>query len=314
MSGSTDAPHRITGRRKLGLMLALLTTTLWGSLPVALKTLLATMSPLSVTWYRYAISALLLTAFLRWRGGRLPIPPDLRKLAPLLAVAAIGFTGNNILFLAGLNRVGPSASQVVIQLAPVLLIVAGVVVFHEPFSFRQWLGVAVLLGGMALFFHRGVAAAIASPGVLLIVLAAALWAGYAMAQKQLLRNLPSLTVLWTAYVCGALFLLPVATPTQALRLDPFGWVVLAYCCLNGVIAYGSFAESMSHLEVSRVSAVLATTPLFTPIFSELAARQWPDRVAREGLDWLQLAGGLLVAAGSVLAALARKQEKEEGTH
>ena len=292
----------------MGLALSLFTATLWGSLPVALKSLLATMSPLTVTWYRYAFSVVLLTLLLRWRG-KLPEPGALRPLALLLAIAALGFAGNNVLFLAGLGYVGPSAAQVIIQLAPVMLIVAGVVVFHEPFGATQWLGVSVLLGGVAMFFHRGLAAAIVSPGVLLIVAAAALWAGYAMAQKQLLRSLPSFTIMWTAYTGGMLMLLPAAHPADAGALDPLGWVFLLYVCLNGLVAYGSFAEAMSHWEVSRVSAVLATTPLFTPIFSELAARQWPDRIPHERLDWLQIAGGILVAGGSMLAALARNDKK-----
>ncbi len=296
--------HRTTGRWRLGLGLSLLTATLWGSLPVALKTLLTTMSPLTVTWYRYMISLALLTAILRWRG-QLPAAAKLQAAKALLAGMAVGFLGNNILFLVGLSFVGPSAAQVVIQLAPVLLIGAGVAIFGEPFGGWQWTGVAILLGGMALFFHRGLAEAATSPGVLIIVAAAAFWAGSSMAQKQLLRDLPSLSVMWAAYGCGAVLLMPVASPMEARSLDTVGCFFLLYCALNGLVAYGSFAEAMAHWEVSRVSAVIATTPLFTPLFTELAARQWPDRIPHEGLDWLQLAGGTLVAGGSMMAALAR---------
>ena len=298
--------HRTTGRWRLGLCLSLLTATLWGSLPVALKTLLATMSPLTVTWYRYLISLTLLTLILRWRG-QLPAAAKLRAAGALLTGMAVGFLGNNILFLVGLNYVGPSAAQVVIQLAPVLLIASGVLIFGEPFGRWQWMGVAILLGGMALFFHRGLAAAATSPGVLIIIAAAAFWAGSSMAQKQLLRDLPSLAVMWAAYGCGAVLLLPVTSPMEARSLDTVGWLFLLYCALNGLIAYGCFAEAMAHWEVSRVSAVLATTPLFTPLFTELAARQWPDRIPHEGLNWLQVAGGALVAGGSMLAALARRK-------
>lgn len=296
--------HATSGRWQLGLALSLVTTTLWGSLPVALKLLLATMSPLTLTWYRYVMAGALLTAVLMWRGPW-PAASRFRGAVVLLAIAAVGFAGNNVLFLAGLDRVGPSAAQVVIQLAPVMLILAGVLIFHEPFAAGQWLGVAVLLGGMALFFHRGLAAAVSSPGVLLIVLAAACWAAYAVAQKQLQRALPSLAVLWVAYGGGTILLLPAVAPSEARGLDGLGWVLLAYVGVNGVVAYGSFAEAMSHWEVSRVSAVLATTPLFTPVFSELAAWMWPGRFAHEGLDWMQLAGGALVAGGSVLAVLGR---------
>jgi len=292
---------------KAGFVLALFTTMLWGTLPVVIKPLLTSMSTITITWYRYAVSAILLTAFLRWRG-KLPIPADLRSIAPWLVGAVIGFAGNNLLFLAGLNYVGPSAAEVVIQLAPVVLILAGILIFKEAFSVLQWLGIAVLLGGMAMFFYRDLAGAIASPGVLLIVLSSGLWTAYAIFQKHLQRTLPSLSILWTVYVSGAVMLLPFAEPGQVRGLDALGWVFLIYCSLNILVAYASFAQAMAHWEVSRVSAVVATTPLFTVIFTELAARLWPGRVAHEGLDWLQIAGGVLVAGGSIVAALARRSK------
>jgi EamA domain-containing membrane protein RarD len=46
---------------KAGFVLALFTTMLWGTLPVVIKPLLASMSTITITWYRYAVSAILLT-------------------------------------------------------------------------------------------------------------------------------------------------------------------------------------------------------------------------------------------------------------
>lgn len=304
--------HPITGRWKLGLALSLVTTILWGSLPVALHALLATMPPLTVTWYRYSVSAALLGLFL-YAQGKLPSSEKLRPLVRLLGIAGIAFAGNNVLFMFGLKYVGPSAAQVVIQLAPVMLIVAGVVVFREPFGVTQWLGVAVLISGMGLFFHRGVTAALTSPGVLIIVVSAAFWAGYAMAQKRLLRDLPSLVILWAAYLSGSVLLIPGIEPATALKLDAVEWCFLIYCCLNGLVAYGSFAEAMHHWETSRISAVLATTPLFTPAFSWIASRTWPERFHHQPLDWIQIAGAVMVACGSVLAALTLRRLVQSGS-
>lgn len=297
-----------SSRWQLGLAFSLLTTMLWGSLPVALKSVLGAMSPLTATWYRYVIATVILTVILRVRRS-FPPAAQLRPLFWILAGGLVSFAGNNVLFAAGLQAVGPSAAEVVIQLAPLLLILAGVLLFHERFSPSQWLGVVILLGGMALFFHRNLAAALLSPGVLLIVVSSVLWTTYAMAQKRLLASLPTVAILWLAYGGGALLLLPAAAPLQVRALDSAGVAFLIYCGLNSLVAYGSFAEAMAHWEVSRVSAVLATTPLFTPVFAELAATLWPSRFAHEGLDWLQLAGGVLVAVGSIMAALSKNDKK-----
>ena len=60
-----------SGNWRLGLLYASITTLAWGLLPIALKAMLAYMDPYTITWYRFFVSALLLLAFLGWRG-RLP--------------------------------------------------------------------------------------------------------------------------------------------------------------------------------------------------------------------------------------------------
>ena len=50
--------------------------------------------------------------------------------------------------------------------------------------------------------------------------------------------------------------------------DLTAWPValLVFCSLNTVIAYGAFGEAMSHWDASRVSAVIALSPLLTLLF------------------------------------------------
>ena len=50
----------VRGHRRLGLLLALTTAVLWGLLPIALKVVLARLDPYTITWYRFAASALVL--------------------------------------------------------------------------------------------------------------------------------------------------------------------------------------------------------------------------------------------------------------
>ena len=47
------------------------------------------------------------------------------------------------------------------------------------------------------------------------------------------------------------------------QLSNLQWALLAFCGVNTLIAYGSFAEAMAHIEASKVSAILALTPLIT---------------------------------------------------
>ncbi|MEO8071428.1 MAG: DMT family transporter, partial [Acidobacteriota bacterium] len=132
------------------------------------------------------------------------------------------------------------------------------------------------------------------------------WASYALAQKQLLRRLSSQQILWMIYIGATVLLAPTAHLGELSRLDATtGWL-LVFCCANTVIGYGAFAEALEHWEVSRVSAVIATAPLFTLLGMWLVAKVAPGVIEPETLTGLSVAGALLVVAGSALSAFGQR--------
>ncbi|QXI39772.1 DMT family transporter [Pseudomonas xantholysinigenes] len=300
--------HTSSGRWVQGLLLALLTAFLWGILPIKLKQVLQVMDPITVTWYRLAVSGSLLLAWLA-ANRRLP---SLRRLGTkgkgLVVVAVAGLVGNYVLYLVGLQLLSPGTAQLVVQLGPVLLLVASVFVFKERFSLGQGLGLLVLLVGFGLFFNQRLEELLGSlgtytTGVLTIILATSIWVFYALSQKQLLTVWHSQQVMMVIYLCCALLLTPWAHPLEALQLSPLqGWLLLA-CCLNTLVAYGAFAEALAHWEASRVSATLALTPLVTFVAVALAAWLWPDYVQAEQINALGYVGAATVVLGSALVAL-----------
>ncbi|MGY3298962.1 drug/metabolite transporter (DMT)-like permease [Pseudomonas sp. TE6288] len=300
--------HISSGRWVQGLLLALLTAFLWGILPIKLKQVLQVMDPVTVTWYRLSVSGGLLFAWLA-ANRRLPSFSRLGvKGKGLVAVAVAGLVGNYVLYLVGLNLLSPGTAQLVVQLGPVLLLVASVFVFKERFSLGQGLGLLVLLLGFALFFNQRLEELLTSlgsytTGVLTIILATSIWVFYALSQKQLLTVWNSQQVMMVIYICCALLLTPWVHPLEALQLSPLqGWLLLA-CCLNTLVAYGAFAEALAHWEASRVSATLALTPLVTFVAVALAAWLWPDYVHAEQINGLGYVGAVTVVLGSALVAL-----------
>jgi drug/metabolite transporter (DMT)-like permease len=300
--------HATTGRWKLGLALALVTAACWGLLPIALRIVLDGMDAWTITWYRFAVSGFVLGLFLAWRR-RLPLrAPLTRRGWALFAVALAGLLGNYVLYLFSLEHTGPTAAQVLIQLAPVFLLFGGLFVFRERFAPLQWAGFAVLACGLLLFFHDRLAQIFTLQGelgvaVAVMVLAAISWAIYGLAQKQLLTQLASEQVLFLLYACAVPLLLPAAHPAQVLALDPLQFWMLAFCCANTVVAYGCFAEALEHWEVSRVSAVVTIAPLVTLAGMHAASSLWPGSLAAEGLSWLSIGGALLVVTGAMTTAI-----------
>ncbi len=302
--------HRPTGRWRLGLILSLLCVFLWGLLPVALKVLLREMDPYTITWYRFSAAACLLGAYLAFRR-RLPrIRRNGKRVSVLLILATLGLGGNYVLYVYGLSFVPASAGQVLIQLAPATAMLGFLFFFRERFSRAQWFGLVVLLAGMLLFFHDRLGEIFLrfgrdAWGAGLIVLAALSWAVYALAQKQLLKDMASPAILLVVYCGSAILLFPAAIPKSLLELDALSVGVLVFCALNTLIAYGSFSEALAHWEGSKVSAVLSLTPLATISMAQVASLLWPEVAVSERITLLNVLGACFVVLGSMTIALKR---------
>lgn len=297
--------HQISGRVWLGFSLALVTAVLWGALPLALKWLLQDLTAATVTWARFLVAALLVGALLQMQG-QLHFRVSKKGLG-LLAVACVGLLLNYIFYLVGLSYLTAESAQMLIQLAPFLMMIGAVFLFKERLLFWQKVGAWVLLAGLVLFFNERLSSLFTqvsgqTMGVLLVGVAAMTWAAYALAQKQLLRELKSQQIMWLIYVCGAIVFLPASEFSGFSELSSLQWGLLLFCCLNTVVAYGAFAEALQHWQASNVSAVLAITPLFTIAFAQMASHIWPVLEA-ESLNSLALLGAIFVVTGSVLTAL-----------
>ena len=96
---------------------------------------------------------------------------------------------------------------------------------------------------------------------------------------------------------------PFAHRSALLRLDGLHWAMLAYCALNTIGAYGAFAEALAHWEASRVSAILAATPLLCIAAVALVHLQWPQLLAPERISTTGYVGAILVVAGSAAVSL-----------
>ena len=224
--------------------------------------------------------------------------------------------GNYVFYLLGLHYTTPANAQLLIQAAPLLMALGGIVVFGERYNAWQWLGLAAIVAGLGLFFLDQSAKPAAPQahyvlGSAFVLLGAVVWAGYALAQKQLLRKLSSTAILGFIYLVAALLLWPWAQPGTLAKLDATHWVALAYCALNTLGAYGAFAEALDHWEASRVSVVLALTPLLTVATVEVVHRLAPQLVRPEQIAWLGWAGAALVVTGSALSAFMRSAQPAE---
>jgi drug/metabolite transporter (DMT)-like permease len=298
--------HQASGNWRLGLGLSLVTVLLWGLVPLALGVVLQAIDVYTVNSFRFLSSFILLGCYLAQRQQS-PTWKQVRVASPLLMALAIGgLTGNYLFFVQGLVATSPSHAEVLIQLAHLFFGLGGLLIFKESYTRRQLIGLVLLVAGLIGFFNQQLA--IASnyvAGSVLLVLAAATWAVYALAQKQLLQQLTSGQIMWLIYGCCGLIFGGFAHPQNLLTLSALQWGMLIFCGLNTFVAYGAFAESLVHWPASRVSAILALAPIVTIVAMHLSVGWLP--LHPENLSSLGILGALAVVSGSIMISLGSRR-------
>jgi drug/metabolite transporter (DMT)-like permease len=226
------------------------------------------------------------------------------KLFLQLLCAGILLTANYALYIFGLERTTAEAAQVMMQLAPVLLLLSGVWIFKERFSPVQWIGFATFVSGLLMFFRPlfdDIFTHINDYGIGLLMLASAAitWVGYAVIQKLLIKEFNAEETMLVFYWIGALAFLPFSNFTLLVDLTLLQWTLVIFCGLNTLIAYGCFSEALMHIEASRVSAVIAMTPLITVFFVQSVPFAG---VVAEPIGLVTILGAACVVSGSVVTA------------
>jgi len=222
----------------------------------------------------------------------------LQRIWPLLLIAIVALLGNFIFYLVGLALLNPETTQVLIQLAPFLLMFGSVWIYGERLGPIELSGAAILFVGFGLFFNEKLVLLFGqlsgyTLGVVAMLAAATSWTVYGLLQKVLLRRMGSLPLTLLIYAGGALALWPFSAPMAVLDLNWVQLLALLFCGANMVLGYGAFTEAVRVGQAAKVGAVIALAPqlLFGSGF----------RLPTAAFGGLRL----LVVAGSMLAALGR---------
>jgi drug/metabolite transporter (DMT)-like permease len=299
--------HKTSGRTGFGLALATTTMLAWATLPIALTAMLRDLDPLTLTWFRFVAASVVLGAILGARGSL----PKLSALGPkgwgLLVLAICFMSANYLLFLLGLEMTTPANTQIVMQTCPLLFSLGAITIYGERFNRRQWIGFFVLIGGLAVFCSDQLLAFVEEGDRYLLgyatVFAAALaWSASSLIQKRLLTIFRSQSLLLCMYIGCALCYAPLADPSRIAALSGWAILLLLYCALNTLVAYGAFSAAMENIEASRLGAVIALSPVATFGFIELTHQLFPGVLPPEQFSPWMLLGAATVVLGSVITA------------
>lgn len=297
---------------KKGITFAIITAVLWGVLAIGIKMVLTEVDPITVVWMRMSIAMLGVGAyFLMKRPSAFQV---FTKPPRLIWVAAIGLAFNYIGYAKGIDWAGPASTQVVIQLGPITLCIAGFFLFKEKFASRQIWGFILAFIGLFFFYRQQLGSMEVGQdtfikGVLATIVGATAWAAYSISQKKLVVNHPVQQINLFLYAFSTVAYLPFVDFSEFIDLSPWAWALLIFLGLNTLIAYGSLGEALKYTDAGKVSVIIILNPIITFIILEVMATYGVSFMIIEKIPFWAYVGAVMMLSGAALAVVAPKKKR-----
>jgi drug/metabolite transporter (DMT)-like permease len=257
--------------------------------------------PLAYSSLRFAIGAVLFSAFTYAREHTLRVERfDVRFM---LVVAALGIWLNQLTFTYAVRLTTAATVALMFGTLPIFVALVAVAFRLERLHARHWLATVVSFLGVALV-AAGASSGLSGDlgGILLGLGASATWAGYSVAMGPLMQRYSPYRISAFMLVAGSIPLL-VSAVRQLAEQDWAGLGALAWACFLYSLFFSLvFTNIMWFTAIDRVGAARASLyanlqPFLGAVFALV--------VLSEEMGALQVLGGLVIAAGILLARQAR---------
>ena len=238
-----------------------------------------------------------------------------RREVGFLAVFGIGgLAFVHFLYFVAITHLDIGIALVIQYIAPVLVALWARFFVHEPVRRRLWLALALALAGLSLVVELWSGTALDGVGVAASLAAACAYALYIlMAERSLQRGRDVFSLLAWGFIFATAFW-TIAQPWWSFpwsrltahasllgRLDHVTapvWLLVGYVVMLGtVVPFVLMITALHHIPATRATVVA----MAEPVLGGLVAYAWLE----ESLGPFQIAGGILVLAGIVLAQTAR---------
>ena len=286
-----------------GILYASITAVLWGVLAIVLKVSLNGLSPADITWFRFFLAFIVLSAYYFIKK---PYYLRILKRPPLLLIiATICLAVNYYGFIEGVNLTSPSIAQVFIQLGPVLLAAAGFVIFHEKVNWRQVVGLLLVVLGLLVFYKEQLQLITTEKstlkiGVIWVLVAAVAWAAYSVLLKILVLKHPPMQLNLVIFGLPVLLYLPFVNFSHFTNIGITGWLILLFLGLNTLFAYGLLSMAIHYIEANKVSVILVLNPVLTLALMAIISHSDATWIKHEHYTLVTIIGAAIVVAGAIL--------------
>jgi drug/metabolite transporter (DMT)-like permease len=294
-TGATDPRQERPARRAGPLAAAGITMLLWASAFIAIRAVGESYAPGPLALGRLTVGALALSAVAVRRGARLPRG---RPLVLVIAYGALWFGVYTVSINAAEQHLDAGTTALLVNIAPLVIAVLAGLFLGEGFPRSLGLGLAVAFGGVATIAVATSTGRYDAAGVVLALLAAALYAVGVLLQKRALADVDPFTATWLGCVAGMVTCLPFAGQLwQTVRTAPVdaGLGIVYLGVFPTAIAFSTWAYALAHTDAGRLSASSYLVPGLAVLMSWLLLAEVPAPLA--------LLGGILCLVGVALTRL-----------
>ena len=274
----------------------LTTIVLWAlNLTVSRYILVHGFQPLAYGSVRYGLAALVFASLTLAVERSLGIA---RRHLPLVLGAAVVLYVNQIAFVYALKTTTASVLALILGATPIFAACAGLVLGTERLSSRFWAGALLSFSGVALVaFGSGGELSGDLGGVMLGILTAATWAAYSMLITPLMRTYSASRI---SSVVLALAWIPITiTGAAQLRTQDWSlgwevWALFLFATLGPLVLTNIlWFRSLERIGPSRATLAANLQPFLAAAIAVV--------LLSEALGLFELAGGVLIAAGILVA-------------
>jgi drug/metabolite transporter (DMT)-like permease len=290
-------------RHRLPADVLLLTTVLFWSFnfTVVKYALTHGWEPLAYSSLRFAVGAVIFSAFTFAREGTLQVRRvDVRFM---IVVAALGIGLNQLTFTYSVRLTTAATVALMFGTLPIFVALVAQAFGLERLHARHWLATLVSFVGVALV-AAGAASGLSGDlgGILLGLGAAVTWAAYSVAMGPLMQRYSPYRISAFMLIAGSIPLL-LSAVRQLAEQDWTGLSALAWACFFYSLFFSLvFTNILWFTAIDRVGAARAS--LYANLQPFLGAF-FALVVLSEEMGPLQFAGGIVIAAGILLARQAR---------
>ena len=242
----------------------------------------------TIAFWRMLGSSIIWTALLRIREGRFVSVEEWRRAIVTGVVLGV----NIMLFYTAATRTSVANLEFISALAPLMLIPAGAMLFHEKMDRRAALFGLISIAGLALvLFDAPKRGAATWFGNGLAVLSLATWCGYLLASRQLRKGMSVATLMASALPIATLITLPVVLINEDIgKFDGRSMLyIVILTLLTGVVAHGLIVFAQRKVPIGIMSMMQVGQPALAVVWSAVFLSQ--------SLRALQIFGMVMVVFG-----------------